>query len=276
MVAKPQAISPAANLMATAIPQGALKNKVAVITGGASGIGRATAQLFAREDAKLLIADVDAQAAEKFCDELQRAGHTGIFESADVSRAQDCRRIVERVRSEFGALHVLFNNAGIIRRASVVDLDEADWDRIMNVNAKAVFLLSKFAIPLMLASGGGAIINTASGWGLSGGERAAAYCASKGAVVLLTKAMAVDHGPQGIRVNCICPGDTDTPMLESEAKQLNVPKEKVLAASASRPLRRVGKPEEIAQAVLYLASDASSFVTGTALVVDGGALAGSL
>jgi len=262
--------------MTAATPQGALKNKVAVITGGASGIGRATAQLFAREGAKLLIADVNLQAAEKFCGELQDLGHAAICERADVSRAQDCRRIIERVRSEFGALHVLFNNAGIIRRSSVVDLEEADWDRIMNVNAKAVFLLSKFAIPLMLASGGGAIINTASGWGLSGGERAAAYCASKGAVVLLTKAMAVDHGPQGIRVNCICPGDTDTPMLESEATQLNVSKEKVLAASASRPLRRVGKPEEIAQAVLYLASDASSFVTGTALVVDGGALAGSV
>ena len=262
--------------MASPSQHGALENKVAVITGGASGIGRATAQLFAREGAKLLIADVNPQGGEELCAELKRAGHTAIFERADVSRAEDCRRIVERVRSEFGALHVLFNNAGIIRRASVVDLEESDWDRIMNVNAKSVFLLSKFAIPLMLASGGGAIINTASGWGLSGGERAAAYCASKGAVVLLTKAMAVDHGPQGIRVNCICPGDTDTAMLEAEARQLNVPKEKVLVASASRPLRRVGKPEEIAQAVLYLASDASSFVTGTALVIDGGALAGTV
>ena len=261
--------------MTTATSQGALKNKVAVITGGASGIGRATAQLFAREGAKLLIADVNAHAGEELCANLERAGHTAIFEQADVSRADDCRRVVERVRSEFGALHVLFNNAGIIRRSSVVDLEESEWDRIMDVNAKSVFLLSKFAIPLMLASGG-AIINTASGWGLSGGERAAAYCASKGAVVLLTKAMAVDHGPQGIRVNCICPGDTETAMLEAEAKQLNVPKEKVLAASASRPLGRVGKPEEIAQAILYLASDASSFVTGTALVIDGGALAGSI
>ncbi|HJU28698.1 MAG TPA: glucose 1-dehydrogenase [Candidatus Binataceae bacterium] len=261
--------------MTTATSQGALKNKVAVITGGASGIGRATAQLFAREGAKLLIADVNAHAGEELCANLERAGHTAIFEQADVSRADDCRRVVERVRSEFGALHVLFNNAGIIRRSSVVDLEESEWDRIMDVNAKSVFLLSKFAIPLMLASGG-AIINAASGWGLSGGERAAAYCASKGAVVLLTKAMAVDHGPQGIRVNCICPGDTETAMLEAEAKQLNVPKEKVLAASASRPLGRVGKPEEIAQAILYLASDASSFVTGTALVIDGGALAGSI
>jgi NAD(P)-dependent dehydrogenase (short-subunit alcohol dehydrogenase family) len=254
---------------------GRLQNKVAVITGGASGIGRATAELFAREGARLLIADLNRENGEKFCAELQRAGHAAIFECADVSRAEDCRRIIERVRSQFGALHVLFNNAGIIRRATVVDLEEADWDRIMNVNAKSVFLLSKFAIPLMLGSGGGAIINTASGWGLSGGERAAAYCASKGAVVLLTKAMAVDHGPQGIRVNCICPGDTDTSMLDAEARQLNVSKEKVIAASSSRPLRRVGKPEEIAQAVLYLATDASSFVTGTALVIDGGALAGS-
>src|SRR5208337_1486138 len=117
-------------------------------------------------------------------------------------------RVVNRTRIEFGALHILFNNAGITRRADVVELDEADWDRVMSVNVRSVFLMSKFAIPLIAASGGGSIINTASGWGLAGGPRAAVYCASKGAVVLLTKAMAIDHGPQNIRVNCICPGDT--------------------------------------------------------------------
>jgi len=130
-------------------------------------------------------------------------------------------------------------------------------------------------IPLMEKSGGGAIINTASGWGLAGGPRAAVYCASKGAVVLLTKAMAIDHGPQKIRVNCICPGDTDTAMLRAEARQLGVSEGEFLADSVHRPLGRLGTPEEIAQAALYLASDASSFVTGTALVVDGGGLAGT-
>jgi NAD(P)-dependent dehydrogenase (short-subunit alcohol dehydrogenase family) len=190
-----------------------------------------------------------------------------------VSAAADCRRIVERAKAEFGALHILFNNAGIIRRASVLETSESDWDRVMAVNVKSIFLLSKAAIPLMVESGGGSIVNTASGWGMAAGKRAAAYCASKGAVVLLTKAMALDHGPQKIRVNCVCPGDTDTAMLRSEAQQLGAPEKLFLAEAARRPLGRVGKPEEIAEAVLYLASDASAFVTGTALVVDGGGLA---
>jgi len=146
----------------------------------------------------------------------------------------------------------------------------------MDVNAKSIYLLSREVIPHMQKAGGGTIINTASGWGLTGGAKAAVYCASKGAVVLLTKAMAIDHGPQNIRVNCICPGDTDTGMLREEAQQLGEDSSRFLAESAKRPLGRVGKPEEIAQAALYLASDASSFVTGTALVVDGGGLAGSI
>jgi len=170
---------------------------------------------------------------------------------------------------------VLFNNAGIMRRASVVELSEEDWDRVMSVNVKSIFLMSRQVIPTMAKAGGGSIINTASGWGITGGPRAAVYCASKGAVVLLTKAMAIDHGPQNIRVNCICPGDTDTGMLRNEAQQLGEREDLFLAQSARRPLGRIGQPEEIAQAALYLASDASSFVTGTALVVDGGGLAGS-
>ena len=150
-----------------------------------------------------------------------------------------------------------------------------DWDRVMAVNVKAMFLMCREVIPIMAAVGGGSIINTASGWGLAGGPQAAVYCASKGAVVLLTKAMAIDHGPQNIRVNCICPGDTDTAMLRSEAQQLGESDDKFLMEAARRPLGRVGRPDEIAQAALYLASDASSFVTGTALVIDGGGLAGS-
>jgi NAD(P)-dependent dehydrogenase (short-subunit alcohol dehydrogenase family) len=143
------------------------------------------------------------------------------------------------------------------------------------VNVKAIYLLSREVIPHMQKAGGGSIINTASGWGLAGGAKAAAYCASKGAAVLLTKAMAIDHGPQKIRVNCICPGDTDTGMLRVEAQQLGEAND-FLAEAAKRPLGRVGSPEEIAQAALFLASDASSFVTGTALVVDGGGLAGTV
>ena len=192
----------------------------------------------------------------------------------DATRAADCRRLVERAIREFGRIDILFNNAGIIRRATVLDLSEEDWDRVMAVNVKSIFLLSREVIPHMQKAGGGTIINTASGWGLAGGARAAVYCASKGAAVLLTKAMAIDHGPHKIRVNCICPGDTDTNMLREEARQLGEENSHFLAEAANRPLGRVGTPEEIAQAALYLASDASSFVTGTALVVDGGGLAG--
>jgi len=255
---------------------GVLRGKVAIVTGGASGIGRATALLLARERAWIVIADVNHMAGTDVLCEIASFGGHAVFEKADVSRGEDCARVVNRTRTEFGALHILFNNAGITRRADVVELDEADWDRVMSVNVRSVFLMSKFAIPLIAASGGGSIINTASGWGLAGGPRAAVYCASKGAVVLLTKAMAIDHGPQNIRVNCICPGDTDTRLLRDEAEQLHEEPEPFLADAAKRPLGRIGKPEEIAQAVLYLASDASSFVTGTAMVIDGGGLAGKM
>ena len=253
-----------------------LAGKVVLITGGASGIGRASALLFARAGAAVAIVDLDQQAGQALFEEIVREGGKAIFERADVTRADECERAVRRTVSEFAGIHVLFNNAGIIRRASVVDLSEEDWDRVMAVNVKSMFLMSRLVVPIMTKSGGGSIINIASGWGLAGGPRAAVYCASKGAVVLLTKAMAVDHGPQHIRVNCICPGDTDTNMLRQEARQLGEREDRFLSESARRPLGRVGRPEEIAQAALYLASEASSFVTGTALVVDGGGLAGSV
>ena len=258
-----------------AMPHNRLDGKIALITGAASGIGRTTALLFAREGASVVLTDINEPAGHAVAAEINTQGGRVIFEPGNVTSAADCQRVTERAVREFGGIHILFNNAGIIRRASVVELSETDWDRVMAVNVKSMFLMSRLVIPIMAAAGGGSIINTASGWGLAGGPRAAVYCASKGAVVLLTKAMAIDHGPQKIRVNCICPGDTDTAMLRNEAQQLGEANEKFLAESAKRPLGRVGKPEEIAQAALYLASDASSFVTGTALVVDGGGLAGS-
>ena len=252
---------------------GKLLGKVALITGGASGIGRATALLFAREGAAVAIADLNPAGGESVAKSIAARGGRTLFESADVTSAEDCERVVSRTLNEFGGLHVLFNNAGIVRRASVVELSEQDWDRVMEVNVKPMFLLSKLAIPLMARAGGGSIINMASGWGLAAGPRAAVYCASKGAVVQLTRAMAIDHGPQKIRVNCLCPGDVDTPLLREEARQLGEAEEKFLAEAARRPLARLGKPEEIAQAALYLASDASAFVTGATLVLDGGGLA---
>jgi NAD(P)-dependent dehydrogenase (short-subunit alcohol dehydrogenase family) len=256
-------------------PRKVLAGKVALITGGASGIGRASALLFAGAGASVAVVDLDQKAGHDAVQEIVHAGGKAIFELADVTRSDECERAVRRTVSDLGGIHVLFNNAGIIRRASVLELSEEDWDRVMAVNVKSMFLMSRLVVPIMSKNGGGTIINMASGWGLAGGPRAAAYCASKGAVVLLTKAMAVDHGPQNIRVNCICPGDTDTNMLRQEAQQLGEHAEHFLAGSANRPLGRVGQPEEIAQAALYLASDAASFVTGTALVVDGGGLAGS-
>lgn len=251
-----------------------LAGKRALITGGASGIGRATALLFSREGAAVSVVDLDEEGGRSVTRMIEEEGGRAIFVRADVTRASECRDAVERTVSSLGGLDILFNNAGIIRRATVVELAEEEWDQVMAVNVKSMFLFSRYAIPLMAQAGGGVIINTSSGWGLVGGPRAAAYCASKGAVVLLTKAMAIDHGPQNIRVNCLCPGDTDTPMLEDEARQLGQPMQLFLEEAADRPLRRIGTPEDIAQAALYLASDASSYVTGTALVVDGGGLAG--
>src|SRR6202142_2328723 len=251
-----------------------LAGKVALITGGASGIGRATALLLAREGAAIAVADVNEDCGQRVAAEIIEAGGRAFFEPMDVTRSVDCQRFVERAVREFGRIDILFNNAGIIRRATVIDLSEEDWDRVMAVNVKSIYLLSRAAIPHMQKAGGGTIINTSSGWGLAGGGKAAGYCASKGGVGLLTKAMAIDHGPHNIRVNCICPGDTDTRMLREEARQLGVEGSRFFAESAKRPLGRAGTPEEIAQAALYLASDASSFVTGAALVVDGGGLAG--
>jgi len=253
---------------------GVLRGKVALITGAASGIGRATALLFAREGAAVALFDRDEEGGPAATRAIEEEGGRAIFVHGDVTRDADAERAVNETTESFGRLDVLFNNAGIIRRATLLETSEEDWDRVMQVNVKSVFLLSRHAVPMMARSGGGVIINTASNWGLVGGERGAVYCASKGAVVILTKAMALDHGAQNIRVNCICPGDTDTPMLRSEAAMLGEPLDRFMQESAQVPLRRVARPEDIAQAALYLASDASSFVSGAPLIVDGGFIAG--
>jgi NAD(P)-dependent dehydrogenase (short-subunit alcohol dehydrogenase family) len=253
---------------------GGLRDRVALVTGGASGIGRAIALLFAREGAAVAVADRDADGGRAAEEAIRASGGRALFLDTDVTRDADCRRAVARTAEAFGGLHVLCNNAGIIRRGTVLDTSEEDWDRTFLVNVKPIFLMSRAAVPVMAAAGGGVIINTASNWGLVGGPRAAAYCASKGAVVLLTKAMAIDHGPQNIRVNCLCPGDTDTPMLRGEAAQLGQAVDAFLRESAACPLGRVARPEEIARAALYLAGEGASFVTGAPLIVDGGFIAG--
>ena len=253
---------------------GGLQDRVALITGAASGIGRAMALLFARQGAAVAVVDLDEAGVQDLASAIQTAGGQARAVVADVTRARDCSAAVEETIDAFHHLDILCNNAGIIRRATVLETREEDWDRIMAVNIKSIYLMSRAAMPQMIETGGGTILNTASGWGLTGGPRAAAYCASKGAVVQLTRAMAIDHGPQGIRVNCLCPGDTDTPLFWQEADQLGQDTETFRQAAADRPLGRIGTADEIARAALYLVSEGASFVTGTALVVDGGGLAG--
>lgn len=250
-----------------------LKNKVALITGGTSGIGQATALLFAKEGAKVVITGRSAERGTAIVEKIRQDSGRALFFQADVRYADQCRAAVERTLSEFGRLDILFNNAGLFYAHDVLECSEDEWDLQMDVNLKGTFLMSKFALPGMIAQGSGVIINNSSGWGLVGGDKAAAYCASKGGVVLLTKAMAVDHGRQGIRVNCVCPGDVDTPMLPEDAKFRGMKWADYLAGAANRPMGRVGTAEEIAQAVLFLASDDSSFMTGATLVVDGGGTA---
>jgi NAD(P)-dependent dehydrogenase (short-subunit alcohol dehydrogenase family) len=251
------------------------EGKVVLLTGGAHGIGRATAIRFAEEGASVAVCDLQEDEGRETVSRIEAAGGRALFVRCDVTSAADCQAAVSQTVEAFGGIDVLFNNAGITRRADVVETTEEEWDAVMAVNVKSMFLMSKYAVPQLIERGGGAIVNTASGWGIVGGANAVSYCASKGAGVLLTKAMACDHGKDKIRVNCVCPGDTDTPMLRNEARQLGLQEEALVEEGRDRPLGRVGRPEEIADAVLYLASDTASFVTGTSLIVDGGGLAGS-
>ncbi|RIK54131.1 MAG: short-chain dehydrogenase [Chloroflexi bacterium] len=249
-----------------------LTGKTAIVTGGASGIGKATALLLAQEGAAVVIADINPEQGKLTEQEINAAGGRAVFAPCNVAKAEDCQRVVQTAVERFGSLNILFNNAGIIRRTNVTNISEEDWDFVMAVNVKSIYLMCKYAVPHM-SGRGGAIVNTGSGWGIKGGRNAISYCASKGAVVNMTRALAIDHGPQNIRVNCICPGDTDTPMLRNEARQLGQAEEQFLAEAKERPLNRYAQPIEIAQAVLYLVSDAASYVTGAVLAVDGGGTA---
>lgn len=252
-----------------------LSGKVAIVSGGASGIGLGTGKLLAEYGAKVVLLDVNQDNGEKAAKEIIDQGNFAKFIKCDVTSNEECKKTIESIEVEFGRIDILFNNAGVTVRKTLVDLSEKEWDFVIDVGLKGTFLLSKYTIPLMAKGGGGSIVNTGSGWGLKGGDKAAAYCAVKGGIVNLTRAMAIDHGAQNIRVNSINPGDTDTAMLRDEGRQLGETEiDAFLVDSAKgRPLERLGTPEDIAKSVLFLVSDLSTWVTGTAVIVDGGGIA---
>jgi NAD(P)-dependent dehydrogenase (short-subunit alcohol dehydrogenase family) len=248
----------------------ALLGKVALITGGSSGIGRATALAFASEGAKVLVADVAVEGGEETVRLIEAAGGVAVFVRADVSNANEVEALVSETVGRFGRLDAAVNNAGtegVV--ASTVELAEADWDRVIATNLKGVWLCMKYEIPRMVEHGAGTIVNTSSVYGIVAGRGVAAYVASKHGVAGLTKAAALEYAPHGIRINAICPGAVRTPMLmrhipDAEAED---------RWKALQPVGRMGTPQEVAAAVVWLCSDAASFVTGHTLAVDGGFLA---
>ena len=250
-------------------------DKVVIVTGGNSGIGRAATRQFAAEGAKVLVAARDEKRSTQVVEEVTKAGGAAIAQACDVTKEDDCAAVVERCRDEFGRLDVLFNNSGIIYRdKTTIETSQQEWDSTFAVNTLGTFLMSKHALPLMIGGGGGAIVNNASYVGLVGGRGIAAYSASKGAVVLLTKSMALDHAADGVRVNCVCAGSVDTPMLAGEMEAMGGQEVVRPQFEQKHPLGRIGSPDEIAQAVLFLASDDAAFITGAALPIDGGITAG--
>jgi NAD(P)-dependent dehydrogenase (short-subunit alcohol dehydrogenase family) len=249
-----------------------LEGKVAMVTGAASGIGRGIALRLAELGATIVILDIDPAGAKSTEERIASQGKTR-FEKCDVRSSRDCQQAVAAAIDAFGKIDILCNNAGVILRKDVTNLTEDEWDLALDVTLKSIFLLSREVIPHMIKAGSGVIINTGSGWSLKGGPQAASYCAAKAGVLNLTRAMAIDYGKHNIRVNCICPGDIDTPMLRSECSQLGADPAAFLREAANRPIARVGTPEDVANAVLFLASGMATWITGTHLVVDGGGLA---
>ncbi|MQF69133.1 SDR family oxidoreductase [SAR202 cluster bacterium AD-804-J14_MRT_500m] len=249
-----------------------LEGKVALITGAASGIGKATAELFAREGAKISVTDVNETSVKAVADAIVAAGGDAVYSVGDVSLSDDAKRIVETTINAFGKVNVLLNNAGINDRIVPSEYsDEEVWDRVMEVNVKGVYLMAWYCVPDMINCGGGSIINMASVMGLVGSEYTgkggfSAYVPSKGAVVQFTKNLALAHAKSNLRVNCICPGYVETNLVQPLIDNPDL----FTKIRDRHPMGRFGRPEEIANAALFLASDESSFVTGSPLIVDGG------
>lgn len=253
---------------------GKLTGNVAIITGATSGIGKATALLFAEEGADVVITGRRAGLGQRLESEIRTRGARGLFVTADHSRADDCSRVVERTLAEFGRIDILFNNAGIVTSGTAETTTEEVWSATLAINVTAVWQMSKLVLPHMRRQGKGVIVNNGSDWSVVAGKDAFPYIMSKGAVAMMTKAMALDYARENIRVNAVCPGDTLVDRwLEKGYFDSSDPvtvEEAMKESSAYIPMGRFGKPEEIAKAVLFLASDDSSFITGHLLLVDGG------
>jgi NAD(P)-dependent dehydrogenase (short-subunit alcohol dehydrogenase family) len=247
---------------------GSFAGKVAFVTGAANGIGRAAALAFAREGAGVVVADVSEQGNQETASMVEEAGGRALAVRCDVSRAEDVKAALDKAVEAFGRLDCAFNNAGVEQPiTATADLTEEEWDRIVSINLRGVFLCMKHEIPLMLRQGGGAIVNTSSGAGVKGFAGQAAYCAAKYGIVGLSKAAALDYAKSNIRINAVCPGIIETPMMDRFSGGTPEGRARVIA---QEPIGRMGKPEEIAAAVIWLCSDAAAFVVGHAMVVDGG------
>jgi NAD(P)-dependent dehydrogenase (short-subunit alcohol dehydrogenase family) len=249
-----------------------LSEKVALITGGTSGIGEATAKLFAREGAQVAITGRRIELGEAVVVQIKRSGGEAIFIAADVTQAEDCHRSIGETITAFGRIDILFNNAGIVTQGALEETSEEEWMQTFDVNVKGTYLMTKFVLPIMRGQGGGVIVNNASDWGIVGGPYYTAYSASKGAVVLLTKSVALEVACDNIRVNAICPGDTYVERWRTDERRNPSGdfEAELKAMGEDLPIGRVGTVEEIARSVLFLASDESSFMTGATLIVDGG------
>ncbi len=249
---------------------GKLAGKIAVITGSAAGIGRASSLLFAKEGAYVAAIDFDADGNAKLVEEIRSLGGIAEALTADVASAQDVQRVVQQIISKWNKVDILFNNAGIVPGGKIHTLTEEEWDRSFAINVKSMFLFSRAVIPSFLQHGGGVILNTSSTTALRVAPDRALYTATKGAIFSLTKSMALDYASDNIRVNCLCPGTTDTPSLRARLSAGGNSDEMTKKFIARQPLRRLGTADEMAQAALYLVSDDASFVTGSAFQIDGG------